>query len=244
VTLEEEAIIDPTAAEIPKLAAHPLSLALPFCPAAATSLALTIARPSGDESPSQVTAGEDLTVSVRALDAYDNLCDLQECTFFIEAEGIPLLDETLTSAGQLHREPPQRYLVQLSKGEVSQRVPTRVAGELWIRLLQPSAHGLDTSATKRVRVTAASAISVDVVNIPEQGHAGVEFEIVVRALDQFGNVDDTFERDVSLACDGPDFTLPNQGVVSLTRGLARMRVQRADFAARLAGQSLTLPLNG
>jgi len=58
----------------------------------------------------------------------------------------------------------------------------------------------------------------------------------VRALDQFGNVDESFERDVTLAADGPqgsDFNLPNDGVVRLSRGLAKLRVQRADYVARL-----------
>ena len=84
------------------------------------------------------------------------------------------------------------------------------------------------SATARVRVVAAPAVSVDVVNIPERGRAGVDFELVVRALDQFGNVDEAFERDVTLDCDGPGFELPNGGVVNLARGMATLRVLRSD----------------
>ena len=164
---------------------------------------MTILSQTMEEDPTEVVAGEDLTITVRALDAYDNLCESQECTFFLEAEAIPQLDEALTGASLRQREAPQRYLVQLSRGVVTQRVPVRVSGEMWVRLLQPSAHALDASATKRLRVIASPAISIDVVNIPEQGRAGVDFEIVVRALDQFGNVDDSFERDVTLAADGP-----------------------------------------
>jgi len=50
------------------------------------------------------------------------------------------------------------------------------------------------------------------------------------------SIDDSFERSVTLAADGPqasDFTLPNSGVVQLTRGVAKLHVQRADYVARL-----------
>ena len=38
------------------------------------------------------------------------------------------------------------------------------------------------------------AVSIDVINMPEAGRTGVEFQLMVRALDQFGNVDENFER--------------------------------------------------
>jgi len=236
IRLHEDAIIDPSAAASPKLASFPNEVHISFCPATAARLALSTASPSGQPDPPQLVAGEDLAVTVRALDAFDNLCEAQECTFFLEAEAVPTLDDALSGASLRAREPPQRFLVQLSRGQVTQRVPVRVAGELWVRLLQPSAHGLDSDATQRLRVVPAPAISIDVLNLPEQSRAGVDFEIVVRALDQFGNVDESFERDVTLAADGPqgsDFNLPNDGVVRLSRGLAKLRVQRADYVARL-----------
>lgn len=104
----------------------------------------------------------------------------------METETVPQLDEALTGAPHRQREPSRRYLLQLSKGLAQQRMHATIAGELWIRLLQPSVRSLDASATKRMRVVAAPAILVDVVNLPEQGHSGVDFEIAVRALDQFG----------------------------------------------------------
>ena len=60
--------------------------------------------------------------------------------------------------------------------------------------------------------------------MPEAGQTGIEFELVVRALDQFGNVDETFERDVTLDNDGvpPGMVLSNKGSVKLSRGLGRL----------------------
>lgn len=110
----------------------------------------------------------------------------QECSLFVEVECIPHIDEILSDCTLRPRESTQRYLIQLSKGRVTQKVPVRQSGELWIRLIEPSARHLDVSAAKRLRVTPSPAVSVDVVNLPEHGRAGVDFEIVVRALDQFG----------------------------------------------------------
>ena len=47
-------------------------------------------------------------------------------------------------------------------------VPVRVAGELRLRLAQPSVHTLDASAGVRLRVVAAPAVTIDVTNVPEQ----------------------------------------------------------------------------
>ena len=40
-------------------------------------LELTMLSQTMEEDPAEVVAGEDLTVTVRALDAYDNLCESQ-----------------------------------------------------------------------------------------------------------------------------------------------------------------------
>jgi len=189
MSLQEDCVINPSEATSPKLSRFSKRLVIDFGPAAASRLLMvTLSNwsQSRQEDPTKMVAGEDLIVCVSAVDAYDNLCEDQECTFFLEAESIPQLDDALESIIARRREPPQRYLLQLSKGKASQKVPVRIAGELWIRLLQPSAHQLDVSATKRLKVCASPAVSVDVVNLPEQGHVGVDFEIVVRALDQFG----------------------------------------------------------
>ena len=149
-------------------------------------------------TPTTVTAGHDVLVSVKGLDAYMNLVPHQEVTVFLEAELKPVYDDSLTNANlsQQAKEPPQRYLLTLSNGEAFQRVPTRVAGELTLRLVQASSPNIDITASRRLKVHAASAVSIDVVNMPEAGRAGVEFQLMVRALDQFGNVDDSFEREV------------------------------------------------
>ncbi len=175
--------------------------------------------PSGE---TQVRAGEEVLVAIKALDAYNNLVLHQQCTFFLEAELRPNVDEALTNT-LATREPPQRYMLQLSNGEATQRVPTRLAGELSLRLVQPSVLSIDLSATAKLKVVAAPAVSIDVVNIPEAGRGGIEFELVVRALDPYGNVDEHFEREVELDQDGapPGMLLQNKGVVKLTRGLGR-----------------------
>ena len=114
-------------------------------------------------------------------------------------------------------------MLTLSGGEASQRVPTRVAGELRLQLKDPSLPNLDLSSKARLQVIAAKAVSIDVVNMPEAGRAGVEFQLMVRALDQFGNVDDSFEREVTLDSDGapPGMSLQNGGVVRMVRGLGK-----------------------
>ena len=58
-------------------------------------------------------------------------------------------------------------------------------------------------------MAAAPAVSIDVVNMPEAGRAGVECAFLVRALDPYGNVDENFEREVTLDSDGAP---PRNGV--------------------------------
>jgi len=176
-------------------------------------------------TPTSVTAGHDVLVSVKALDAYSNLVPQQEVSVFLEAELKPIYDENLTNANlsQQAKDPAQKYLLTLSNGEALQRVPTRVAGELTLRLVQASDPSIDASATRRLKVKAANAVSIDVVNMPEAGRAGVEFQLMVRALDQYGNVDETFAREVQLDSDGapPGMVIEKGGVVQMVRGLAR-----------------------
>ena len=191
-----------------------------------SSVAATGGEASGRPgTPTSVTAGQDILVSVRALDAYMNLVPHQEVTVFLEAELKPVYDENLVNANlsQHAKEPAQKYLLTLSSGEAFTRVPTRVAGELFLRLVQPNVLNLDLSGTRRLKVAAATAVSIDVVNMPEAGRAGVEFQLMVRALDQFGNVDDSFEREVALDSDGAPrgMVLQNEGRVQMVRGLGR-----------------------
>ena len=44
----------------------------------------------------EVTAGRDVIVSIKAIDAYNNIVPAQQCTVFLEAELKPLYDEALT----------------------------------------------------------------------------------------------------------------------------------------------------
>ena len=143
---------------------------------------------------------------------------------------MPVLDESLSTLSQRPREPPQRYMLQLSGGVATQVVPTRQAGELSLKMTQPSA-SIEHSATARVKVVAGKACSVDVLNIPEAGQAGQAFELVCCARDKFGNVDEAFEKEVTLDYDGQlpggdALALPNEGKVSLKKGIARVRVAR------------------
>ena len=159
-----------------------------------------------------------------------------QCTFFLEVELRPKVDEALTNT-LAAREPPQRYMLQLSNGEAHQRVPTRLAGELSLRLVQPSVLSIDLSATAKIKVVAARAVSIDVVNVPEAGRGGVEFSLLVRALDQYGNVDEAFDAEVvQLDREGapPGMVLQNDGIVKLTRGLGRCSAVTAVTAS--AGQ--------
>ena len=61
--------------------------------------------------------------------------------------------------------------------------------------------------------------------------AGSAFELVCLARDPFGNIDESFEKEVTIDYDGqlPNgdrLTLPNDGVVNLKKGMARVRVGR------------------
>lgn len=189
----------------------------------------------------EVTAGRDVIVSIKAIDAYNNIVPAQQCTVFLEAELKPLYDEALTNTSrQAANEPPQRYMLTLNGGEATQRVPTRVAGELRLQLKEPSLPNLDLSSRARLKVVAADAVSIDVVNMPEAGRAGVEFQFLVRALDKFGNVDERFEREVALDSDGAPLgmQLENDGRVKLVRGTGRSKCtmpQGSDSAGAAAG---------
>merc|ERR1711871_1528990 len=48
----------------------------------------------------EVTAGRDVLVSVKAIDAYNNIVPAQQCTVFLEAELKPLYDEALTNTSR------------------------------------------------------------------------------------------------------------------------------------------------
>ena len=186
---------------------------------------------TGEPNPSKLSAGDELVLAVKALDAHDNVCTRQHVTLFLEASLVPQLDETLSTASQRPREPPQRYMLALTNGVATERVPTRVAGELTVKMVQPSPPTADASGQVRVKVTPGKATSVDVLNIPEAGQAGQAFELVCAARDKYGNIDDTFEKEVALDYDGhlpggDSLTLPNNGVLNLKKGVARVRVAR------------------
>ncbi|KOO31863.1 hypothetical protein Ctob_008003 [Chrysochromulina tobinii] len=209
--------------------------ALAAAAAAERALSGEAAAPGGEV---QVRAGDEVLVAIKALDAYNNLVLHQQCTFFLEVELRPKVDEALTNT-LAAREPPQRYMLQLSNGEAHQRVPTRLVGELSLRLVQPSVLSIDLSATAKIKVVAARAVSIDVVNVPEAGRGGVEFSLLVRALDQYGNVDEAFDAEVvQLDREGapPGMVLQNDGIVKLTRGIGRCTAVTASAAAGSPGQ--------
>ena len=89
--------------------------------------------------------------------------------------------------------------------------------------IKATLENLKIVGTRKLKVAAAHAVSIDVVNMPEAGRAGVEFQLMVRALDQFGNVDDTFEREVALDSDGAPqgMVLQSEGRVQMVRGMGR-----------------------
>lgn len=252
-TLGEHAILDPVAVE--KNAAvqgHPMTATITFVAsetqrlvlavtaaegantfgrealenAAAAPAAADVAAPRPGSALSNVTAGTDVLVTVRAIDAYNNVVPSSNCTVFLEAELKPTYDDALTNANlPPASEPAQKYLLTLSGGEAKQRVPTRVAGELKLQLKEPNQPNLDLTSRARVKIVPSSAVSIDVINMPEAGRAGVEFQFLVRALDQFGNVDESFERDVTLDSDNapPGMQLENDGRVKLVKGMAKAR---------------------
>ena len=98
-----------------------------------------------------------------------------------------------------------------------------------------------TEADAAIRVCAAEAVTIDVVNIPEAGRAGLAFELVLHARDKFGNVDEAFEREVALDQDGNlppgELTMEHAGVGRRERGRARMLVNRKPPAP---GQLISL----
>ena len=268
-TLSDEAIIDAKAVDAsPIVKGLPMAQKIDFVACDTTRLILSVAvaddstpafgggepaptdkgpglhidAKAGSE-PTEVTAGKDVLVTIKAIDAYNNIVPAQQCTVFLEAELKPLYDEALTNTSrQPANEPPQKYMLTLSGGEAMQRVPTRIAGSLALQLKEPSLPNLDLESKARLKVVAADAVSIDVVNMPEAGRAGVEFQFLVRALDQFGNVDERFEREVALDSEGapPGMVLENEGRVKLLRGTGRSKctmpqgAEGADAAALLA----------
>ena len=251
-TLGDDAIIDKAAVEAqPALQGYPMTTTVDFVAMETNKLILTLSAAEGEqqfgrEKPAdigdapatdgvvarphagleQVSAGTDVLVSIRAIDAYNNLVPAQQCTVFLEAELKPVYDEALTNINlQPASEPPQKYMLTLSGGEASQRVPTRVAGELKLQLKDASIPNLDLSSKAKLTVKAASACSIDVVNMPEAGRAGVEFQFFVRALDQFGNIDEAFEREVVLDSSGAPagMELENEGRVQMLRGTGKSK---------------------
>ena len=143
----------------------------------------------------------------------------------------------------------QTYDLVLRKGEVTKTVLVELAGEHTLRLSEPSDEALDVSSMVRIRVLAQKATTIDVSNIPEAGRAGLDFELVVAARDKFGNVDETFEQEVSLNHDGHlppghTFSLEGDGVVKLKNGRGRVRASHTpppvDMASKLGEGSLAL----
>jgi len=227
--LDESAIIDKAeAARSAALRTYGKSAALTFCAADSQRLVMTLVQVESD-APTEVRAGEDVVVSIKALDAFNNLVVHQQCTFFLEVDLKPQIDETLTNAINVSHDLPQRYMLQLSQGEAIQRVPTRTAGEISLTLVQPSLRNVDVTSAARIKVAPAKAVTIDVVNMPEEGRAGLEFHLIVRALDQFGNVDESFDRSVTLDSDGapPGMALQNGGKVHLTKGIGKISAEVA-----------------
>jgi len=152
----------------------------------------------------------------------------------LEVEAFPQVDEQLSLAGGAPQQRVTTHALVLKKGETSKAVLVEVAGEHRLRLSEPSDRSVDVMATARVLVAPAKAVSLDLSNIPEAGKAGLDFELVVRARDKFGNIDDTFEQAVSLNHDGlppgHELILEGEGVVEgrveLKRGRGRVRAVR------------------
>ena len=83
--------------------------------------------------------------------------DCPSPTLFLEASLVPQLDETLSTASQRPREPPQRYMLTLTNGVATERVPTRVAGELTVKMVQQSPPTATTSVTSASSVLSSMA---------------------------------------------------------------------------------------
>ena len=68
-------------------------------------------------------------------------------------------------------------------------------------------------------------------------------EFLVRALDQFGNVDDSFEREVTLDSDNapPGMQLENDGIVRLLKGKAGCRCTIPGCEANQVAPNLSVP---
>jgi len=194
-----------------------------------------IARLNGaeEEPVDTVTAGAELAIKVRTVDAYENISP-SFCGFAtLEAKLKPRMADSLFTA-QSEPRLPFTFPLAFTGGEAQVIVPTKEAGELQLGVLSPSDRSLDVqSARARVSVSAAAAVSVEVVNLPEAGCAGVSFELVVHAKDMFGNVDETFESEVALDHDQPpgELNLPNAGIVHLKNGVAKVRVTRKPTAS-------------
>ena len=117
-----------------------------------------------------------MLVSIRAIDAYNNQCRRSSAPS--SSRRLPVYDEALTNINRSPRQAP-KYM-SLSRAARRARVPMRVA-ELKLQLKDASIPNLDLSSKAKLTVKAASACSIDVVNMPEAGRAGVEFQFFVRA---------------------------------------------------------------
>jgi hypothetical protein len=183
------------------------------------------------ESPAQVVAGTELQLRLRALDVHGNVSLSCTCESTLEADVEPRVDDELASSGSTRAQATmQPYLIKLDQGEANKVVHTSTAGKLTLRLTKLT-EPIDGSATFATQVVADKAVAIDVVKIPEAGRAGLDFELVVRAHDRFGNTDESFEKEVSLDHDnnvpvGSELLLQNHGLLKLTRGKARTRVTR------------------
>jgi hypothetical protein len=179
--------------------------------------------------PLHLTAGDVALVHIRALDAFGNLVvHGEEIHVSLQAEAIPEVDEHLSTGGTVPSQKVTLYELALRKGEATKTILFELAGEHSFRLIKPSNQHVDVTSMARVKVSARKATQIDVCNIPEAGRAGLEFELVVLARDRYGNVDHSYEQDVSLNHDGhlpPGHTLDieNGGVVKLRSGRGRVR---------------------
>jgi phosphotransferase system IIA component/3'-phosphoadenosine 5'-phosphosulfate (PAPS) 3'-phosphatase len=154
--------------------------------------------------PVDGTVDAAITVTVRALDQFGNVATT-------ENRDVTLLTTGSTNGGGV---------VSIVNGVGARLITDPVAETVTLRLADSQGTGLDVSSTQSVVFAPGTALQYSIVN-PVDGIVQSPMQVTVRALDQFGNVATSENRDITLVTSG---SATGSGLVDIQDGVGTREI--------------------
>ena len=160
--------------------------------------------------PSDTTAGNNTTVTVKALDSNNNVDTNYNNDVTLTVSG------TASIVGG-------NALVDIANGVGSLQVTNTKAETVSLGLSDTQSTGLSLVSGQNVVFGPASATQFDIVN-PTDVAAGSSSTVTVRALDTYGNIDTNYQSDVTLTANGSASINGGSPLVDISNGVGTISI--------------------